>query len=454
MNIQILHLIEGARQATGLTVIIDVFRAFTVEAYLASSGAAKIIPVGDVQTAFAYKAEHPDAILCGERKGIIIDGFDYGNSPSQLQSADLRGKTVIHTTSAGTQGIVNAIHADEIIGGSMVCARAIAEYIKRANPETVSLVCMGLGGKTPTDEDTLCAEFIKHLVDGSPLPDLQRRIERLKETDGAKFFDPDKQSIFPEADFHMSVKKNIFPFILRLKKDPEGGPDYMERIVTMNTRQCWELSQVTLVHPGTKMSAFTMQQAICFPEEVKSRLVYGSHTAPEGNFDCALVLGGPAEFMEARAQAAAKLYHEGRAPLLISTGGVYWDSPFGYLPESRILAGYLKRAGVPAVHILCEDQATTTIENMKNSYSILQERYPGKALRLAVVTSNFHANRATTLAKNIFFTYFLEPVGAEYPRDNAREYMHDPVICQWVANECRCLWNHVHSGRIPDFPVL
>lgn len=230
MDIQILHLIEGARQATGLTVIIDVFRAFTVEAYLASSGAAKIIPVGDVQTAFDYKAKHPDAILCGERKGIIIDGFDYGNSPSQLQGADLRGKTVIHTTSAGTQGIANAIHADEIIGGSLVCARAIAEYIKQSNAKTVSLVCMGLHGKTRTEEDTLCAEYIKALVEGTPFTDLQQRIERLKETDGAKFFDPEQQSIFPEADFHMCVKKNIFSFVLRLEKDPESGLSCMERV--------------------------------------------------------------------------------------------------------------------------------------------------------------------------------------------------------------------------------
>lgn len=49
MNIKILHMIEGAKQATGLAVIIDVFRAFTVEAYLMNNGAEKIIPVGDMR---------------------------------------------------------------------------------------------------------------------------------------------------------------------------------------------------------------------------------------------------------------------------------------------------------------------------------------------------------------------------------------------------------------------
>ena len=57
MNIQILHMVPGARAATGLTVIIDVFRAFTVETYLMRANADKISPVGDVQVAFACRAE-------------------------------------------------------------------------------------------------------------------------------------------------------------------------------------------------------------------------------------------------------------------------------------------------------------------------------------------------------------------------------------------------------------
>ncbi len=40
MNIRILELIEGAKAARGLTVIIDVFRAMTVEAYVIQNSAA------------------------------------------------------------------------------------------------------------------------------------------------------------------------------------------------------------------------------------------------------------------------------------------------------------------------------------------------------------------------------------------------------------------------------
>ena len=133
MNIKILHMVEGAKEATGVAVIIDVFRAFTVEAYLMNNGADRIIPVGDMQMAYNYKKSKPDAILVGERHGKILPGFDYGNSPSQLENVNLKSKTIVHTTSAGTQGIANAKNADVILTGSLVNARAIAEYIKSNN---------------------------------------------------------------------------------------------------------------------------------------------------------------------------------------------------------------------------------------------------------------------------------------------------------------------------------
>ncbi|MBR4864883.1 MAG: 2-phosphosulfolactate phosphatase [Oscillospiraceae bacterium] len=229
MDIKILHMVEGAKQARGIAVIIDVFRAFTVETYLMRNNAAKIIPVGDVEIARNFKKRHPDAILCGERKGIIIDGFDYGNCPTDLEKIDLTGKTVVHTTSAGTQGIANASNADEIITGSLVNASAVAEYIKRKNPKCVSLVCMGLMANKQTDEDNLCADYIKSLLENKPLEDIHERMAALKYTSGAKFFDPERQHIFPQRDFELCTNLNSVPFVLRLKKE-DDGLNYMERI--------------------------------------------------------------------------------------------------------------------------------------------------------------------------------------------------------------------------------
>ena len=221
MNIRILQLIEGARDARGLTVIIDVFRAFSVEAYLFACGAEKIIPVGSEELSRRLKAENSEFILVGERGGKILPGFDFGNSPAQLRGVDVSGKTVVHTTSAGTQGIANAICAEEILGASLVNARATAEYIKRSGAKEVSLVCMGWMAQYPTEEDTLCAEYIKSLLEDAPF-DLKAGIESLKYTSGAKFFDKAQNDVFPMEDFFMCTDADRFNFALKLERPTEG----------------------------------------------------------------------------------------------------------------------------------------------------------------------------------------------------------------------------------------
>ncbi|MBQ4517311.1 MAG: 2-phosphosulfolactate phosphatase [Clostridia bacterium] len=228
MNIEILQLIEGAKRAKGLTVIIDVFRAFTMEAYMMARGAEKVIPIGDCDLAYKLKQENPDIILAGERGGKILPGFDVGNSPWELLQLDVTGKTVVHTTSAGTQGIANATGADEILGASLVTAKAVSEYIKKSGAEHVSLVCMGLEGISETEEDTLCAEYIKSLLIGGSV-NMEKEIENLKVTSGAKFFDPAQKDVFPAEDFAMCTEVDKFDFVLRLNTDGKGL-SYMEKI--------------------------------------------------------------------------------------------------------------------------------------------------------------------------------------------------------------------------------
>lgn len=224
MNIEILQLIDGAKKARGLTVVIDVFRAFTVEACAMAAGAAKILPVGSVEDAYALKQAHPEYLLMGERGGKKCPGFDFGNSPSQLRDVSLRGKTLVHTTSAGTQGIANAVHADEILAGSLVTAEATAKYILAKAPQQVSLVCMGLEGKQPTEEDTLCAEYIKALLMGEK-PDISAQMYDLRNTSGAKFFDPAQQEAFPQPDFDMCIQLNRFDFALSVC-EIQAGTDF------------------------------------------------------------------------------------------------------------------------------------------------------------------------------------------------------------------------------------
>lgn len=443
MDIQILQLVEGAKKASGITVIIDVFRAFTTESLIMAREPKKLLAIGDVQTALDYQKSHPDVILCGERGGAIIDGFHYGNSPSQVETVDFCEKTVLHTTSAGTQGIVNATGADEILGGCLLNAKAIACYIKKKNPAQVSLVCMGLAGIRPTDEDTLCAEYIKSLLEDRPLPDLAERIHRLKETDGAKFFDPAQQSVFPEADFHIATKVDICPFVLRVTTDPESGLCAMEQV---------DVPEAFSLPEGAMMSDFTRAQVLCFPYPLKGQLVYGRYREAEGNFDAALVLGGAEFLMESRAKAAAELYHTGRCSLFIPTGGVLRDSIYGRCTEAQILKSYMVDQGVPEDKIIPENKATSTRENFQFSKEILNGIFQDRK-RIVTVSSLGHAVRSVALAKAYLPEYDHEAYAAFFSIDCRERFIESQEMRRRATKECLSMRAYVEWGLIPDFPV-
>ena len=223
MDIKILHLLEGADQAEGLVVVIDVFRAFSLECYLFSRGVQKIYAVGREETAWEMKREHPEYLMAGERGGVILPGFDYGNSPSQTEHADFRNRILIHTTSAGTQGLVHtsAAGAREILTGSLVNASAIASYIKDRNPERVSLVCMGNSGTALAPEDELCARYIRSLLIGEPIEMGPEILSLVNEPTVAKFFDIKWKDVFPVKDLIMCLEYDRFPFILKAAKISE-----------------------------------------------------------------------------------------------------------------------------------------------------------------------------------------------------------------------------------------
>ncbi len=227
MEIKILHLLEGAQQAVGLTVIIDVFRAFSTACYATALGAGPLYPAGTLEEAFWLKQQLPGALLMGERNERKPDGFDLGNSPYQLLKTDMSGKAIIHTTSSGTRGIAGASRADEILTGSFVNAGAIVRYIQKSTPENVSLVCMGYACQYPTDEDTLCAEYIRNELLGKT-SDLTAMKNQIRQGSGARFFEETSREWAPAEDFDLCLRHSQFDFILKVGK--KGPYTYLRKI--------------------------------------------------------------------------------------------------------------------------------------------------------------------------------------------------------------------------------
>ena len=225
-----IKIIDDAKKATGISIIIDVFRAFTVEPIIIKNGAKKLIVIGDKEIAYNLKEGNRDYILIGERGGIKLPKFDYGNSPSQIEKVDFTNKLVVHTTSCGTQGIVNSINAKEIITGSLVNISAIVKYIRNRGYDDISIVTLAKPGSNPFEEDKLCAEYIKAKLENKSTDEFNARILNLKYTSGAKFFDNELQEIYPKKDFYLCTDIDKYDFILKAKKDKKGYY-YMEKIL-------------------------------------------------------------------------------------------------------------------------------------------------------------------------------------------------------------------------------
>lgn len=208
----------------GAVVVIDVIRAFTTAAYAFAAGARAIYLVSTIDEALRFKDEHPDVLLMGENHGRKPDRFDFPNSPVAVSRADIAGRTLVQRTSAGTQGVVGAIHATRLWAASLVCASATARAVQAAGLGEPTYVITGCFADRPDatgDDDRLTADLIERARTGRPLDaeDTARALLGSLEARrtlalGADHCDP--------ADIDYAAQVDRFDFAMEVTIDPLG----------------------------------------------------------------------------------------------------------------------------------------------------------------------------------------------------------------------------------------
>lgn len=189
MKVTIARRIEHAPSARGHVVVIDVMRAFTTAAYALAAGAERVVLVGTPEEAFALRdrSDHDRdrrIVLVGESHGRKIAGFDHGNSPAEIERADLRGRVVVLRSSSGTQGVVQATNATAIALGSLVVASATVRWLRRHAAEATFLA-MGSPYGGDGAEDDACAEWMAAQLRGAPIAD-DVTLARVRASDAAR----------------------------------------------------------------------------------------------------------------------------------------------------------------------------------------------------------------------------------------------------------------------------
>lgn len=175
-----------------VVVVIDVLRASTTIATALSHGARAVIPVESADEAvMRSKAfDRREVILAGERKSLRIPGFDLGNSPQEFTKEAVEGKTLLFTTSNGTNALLAVQGAREVLVGAFVNFSAVAAMLRAAARERIDLafVCAGADRQFSL-EDAVCAgRYVRSLgrrLSAASLNDAARAALTLEKKYGA-----------------------------------------------------------------------------------------------------------------------------------------------------------------------------------------------------------------------------------------------------------------------------
>ncbi len=152
------------QRANSIVVVIDIFRATSAICTAFQYGVEKMIPVASLEKAAEYKSK--GFLVGAERNGMALPGYDFGNSPYGYMTDSIRGKTIVISTTNGTQAIEAAHKAQEVVIGSFLNFSAICAWLKTQNKEVI-LLCSGWKNRFNM-EDMLFAGAVADQLSDAP----------------------------------------------------------------------------------------------------------------------------------------------------------------------------------------------------------------------------------------------------------------------------------------------
>lgn len=214
-----LNRLDGRPTTADTVVVIDVLRSFTTAAVALDQGALAVYPVVDPNSVKHNYATFGHAVSVGALAGgAPVAGFDYGNSPSALRAADLRGKHVVLSTAAGVRGLHLFRGARQLYAGSMVCAGATARAIGAAGAREVCFVITGEWSDRDGDEDIACADYIESLLRCNSTPP-DPFAQRVRQSDFGLRFAAATRPDFPAADLEIASHVDLFEFAMQVRDE-------------------------------------------------------------------------------------------------------------------------------------------------------------------------------------------------------------------------------------------
>ncbi len=145
-------------------IVIDVLRGSTTLIRALKNGALKIMPVAEIEAAKQKAAKlHPDEyLLCGERNGLRVEGFQLGNSPSEYAPDIVRGKELIYSSTNCSKALLASMEAARALIGSFNNISAVLDSIELHG--RIVLICSGKMGRFALEDSVCAGMFINEIL--------------------------------------------------------------------------------------------------------------------------------------------------------------------------------------------------------------------------------------------------------------------------------------------------
>ena len=159
MHVHVAFTPDGAAAApTG--VVIDVIRATSTICQALASGYERVWCAAEVEDARAL-ADEGGVTLGGERLGVLIDGFDLGNSPREYLV--VRTPVLAMSTTNGTRAIVTAAErCERVLIASLLNLAAVTDAAA-AHGDDVAIFCAGVKGAFALDDSYVAGRIVERL---------------------------------------------------------------------------------------------------------------------------------------------------------------------------------------------------------------------------------------------------------------------------------------------------
>lgn len=146
-------------------VVIDILRATTSMVVAHKNGAMEVLPVKSPEQALALREQ--GYLIAGERNGITLEGFDFGNSPQEFSPERVNGKRIAITTTNGTQAVDASKGARNIYISAFINLSATANALINDNHD-VLLFCSGWKDNFNLEDTLFAGALAQMLIDLSP----------------------------------------------------------------------------------------------------------------------------------------------------------------------------------------------------------------------------------------------------------------------------------------------